>query len=143
MEKEKFEQLINEGIIAIPEKFLRLLNNVAIVVEEEPTPEQKKKLHIHDGVTLFGLYEGIPQTVRGSGYSGVLPDKITIFLKPIVEAAQSEEEIKEAVRNTVWHEIAHHFGFDEKRVRVAERKRTHPNKLENVRMLLGKKIKKI
>ena len=126
MEKEKFEQLINEGIIAIPEKFLRLLNNVAIVVEEEPTLEQKKKLHIHDGVTLFGLYEGIPQTVRGSGYSGVLPDKITIFLKPIVEAAQSEEEVREAVRNTVWHEIAHHFGFDEKRVRTLERKRKHP-----------------
>ena len=126
MEKEKFEQLVNDGIVAIPEKFLRLLNNVAIVVEEEPTPEQKKKLHIHDGVTLFGLYEGIPQTARGSGYSGVLPDKITIFLKPIVEAAQSETEIREAVRNTVWHEIAHHFGFDEKRVRELERKRKHP-----------------
>ena len=126
MEKEKFEQLVDEGIAAIPEKFLRLLNNVAVVVEEEPTPEQKKKLHIHDGITLFGLYEGIPQTVRGSGYSGVLPDKITIFLKPIVEEAQSEEEIREAVRNTVWHEIAHHFGFDEKRVRALERKRKHP-----------------
>ena len=123
MEKEKFEQLVNDGIAAIPEKFLRLLNNVAVVIEEEPTPEQKKKLHIHDGVTLFGLYEGIPQAVRGSGYSGVLPDKITIFLKPIVEEAQSEEEIREAVRNTVWHEIAHHFGFDEKRVRALERKR--------------------
>ena len=126
MEKEKFEQLVNKGIAAIPEKFLRLLNNVAIVIEEEPTPEQRKKLHIHNGMTLFGLYEGIPKTVRGSGYSGVLPDKITIFLKPIVEAAQSEEEIEEAVRNTVWHEIAHHFGFDEKSVRALERKRKHP-----------------
>jgi len=55
MEKEKFEQLVNEGIAVIPEKFRRLLNNVAIVVEEEPTPEQKKKLHIHNGVTLFTL----------------------------------------------------------------------------------------
>ena len=126
MEKEKFEQLVKEGIAAVPEKFLRLLNNVAIVIEEEPTPEQNKKLHIHDGVTLFGLYEGIPQTVRGSGYSGILPDKITIFLRPIVEASRGEEEIKEAVRNTVWHEIAHHFGLDEKRVRAAERKRKHP-----------------
>ena len=125
MEKEKFEQLVDEGIAAIPEKFLRLLNNVAVVIEEEPTPEQKKKLHIHNGVTLFGLYEGIPQTARGSGYSGVLPDKITIFLKPIVEAAQNEVEIREAVRNTVWHEIAHHFGFDEKRVRALEGKRKH------------------
>ena len=125
MEKEKFEQLVDEGIAAIPDKFLRLLNNVAVVVEEEPTPEQKKKLHIHNGVTLFGLYEGIPQTARGSGYIGVLPDKITIFLKPIVEAAQSEAEIREAVRNTVWHEIAHHFGFDEKRVRALEGKRKH------------------
>jgi len=128
MEKEKFEQLVNEGIAAIPEKFLRLLNNVAVVVEEEPTREQKKKLHIHNGMTLFGLYEGIPQTVRGSNYSGVLPDKITIFLKPIVEAAQSEKEVREAVCNTVWHEIAHHFGFDEKQVRALERKKGNARK---------------
>ena len=71
---------------------------------------------------IFGLYEGMPQTKRGP-YGQVLPDKITIFKGPIEKAASSEEEIRKIVKNTVWHEIAHHFGMDEKRVREAERRK--------------------
>lgn len=123
MNQEKFEKIVIEGIEAIPEKFLRKLDNIVIVIENHPTPEQKKKLKIGRDCALFGLYEGVPHTRRGSGYFGVLPDKITIFMKPILEASASEEEAKEIVRDTVWHEIAHHFGFDEKGVRRAERKR--------------------
>lgn len=119
---EKFEKLVEKGIQAVPEKFLKKLENVDIVVEEEPSPEQLKKLKIRKGVFLFGLYEGVPQTERWS-YGQVLPDKITIFKKPIEKASGSEEEIKEIVKNTVWHEIAHHFGIDEKGVRNAERRR--------------------
>ena len=114
-----FEELVKEGIEAIPKGFLEKLDNVDIVVEETPTPEQLRKLKIRKGSFLFGLYEGVPQTKRW-GYGQVLPDKITIFKNPIEKVARSEKEIKEIVRDTVWHEIAHHFGMDEKRVRQAE-----------------------
>ncbi len=119
MEIEKFEQLVNEGIKDIPQKFLDKLNNVGIVVEDNPTLEQLKKLKIRKNYVLFGLYEGIPKTKRW-GYADVLPDKITIFKNPIEKSAQSEEEIKRIVKETVWHEIAHHFGMNEKEVREAE-----------------------
>ena len=118
-----FEKIVKEGIMAIPEKFLRKLDNVAIVIEDEPTPAQKKKLNIHSNWMLLGLYEGIPQVGRGTSYNAVLPDKITIFQKPIEEEARGEEDLKEIVKNTVWHEIAHHFGMSECQVRQAEIKR--------------------
>ena len=120
MEKEKFEELVKQGIEAIPKRFLEKLDNVDIVIEDEPTEEQMKKLRIRKDIKLFGLYEGIPQTKRGF-YSGVLPDKITIFKKPIEEVCFSDEQIKEQVKKTVWHEIAHHFGMSEERVRRAEK----------------------
>lgn len=119
---ERFEELVNEGIEAIPKEFLEKLENVEIIVEEEPTTEQLRKLKIRRGFFLFGLYEGVPKTKRW-GYSQVLPDKITIFKNPIEKGARSEEEIKKIVRDTVWHEIAHHFGMDEKRVKEAESRR--------------------
>ena len=123
LRRVEFEKMVKEGIAAIPEKFLRLLDNVAIVIEDEPTLEQRSKMELHEDEELFGLYEGVPQGERGSGYTGVLPDKITIFKKPIEEEAQSDEEIKEIVRDTVWHEIAHHLGMDERRVEEAEVRR--------------------
>ncbi len=123
LNRTEFEKIVKEGIKAIPEKFLRKLENVAIIIEAEPTPAQKKKLNIHSGWTLFGLYEGVPQLERGVNYSAVLPDKITIFQNPIEAEADDEEDIKEMVKNTVWHEIAHHFGMDEAQVRQAEIKR--------------------
>jgi len=119
MTKEKFEELVNEGIRAIPKKFLEKLDNVDIVIEDEPTPYQLRKLMARGGFLIFGLYEGIPQIKRGH-YGQVLPDKITIFQKPIERVAQTEEEIKEIVKKTVWHEIAHHFGMDERRIKEAE-----------------------
>ena len=123
--REKFEKLVDEGIKAIPERFLKKLDNVDIVIEDEPTPYQLRKLRTWLGSLIFGLYEGVPQTKRGH-YGQVLPDKITIFQKSIEKIAHSEEEIKEIVKNTVWHEIAHHFGMDEKRVREVEVRRKKP-----------------
>ncbi len=127
MEFEKFEKLVNEGIKAIPQKFLEKLDNVDIVIEDEPTPYQLTKLKSRRDSIIFGLYEGIPQNKRWY-YGQVLPDKITIFKKPIENYAHSEEEIKEIVINTVWHEIAHHFGMDEKMVRETEYRRKRKNK---------------
>ena len=123
LNRADFEKSVKEGISAIPEKFLRKLDNVAIVIEDEPTPSQKKKLNIRSSLVLLGLYEGVPKAKRGANYNAVLPDKITIFKKTIEEEARGEEDLKEIVKNTVWHEIAHHFGMSEIQVRQAEIKR--------------------
>lgn len=132
MTGQQFEKLVEEGIGAIPEKFVRMLKNVAVVIAEEPTPEQRETSGLEEDETLFGLYEGIPQVKRDSGYFGVLPDKITIFRKPILEAVprqardkrQYEDAIREIVKDTVWHEIAHHFGMEEDEVSRAEERRS-------------------
>ena len=90
----------------MPERFRSRLDNVEIVIEE--TPERE---------TLLGHYHGVPLTNRGAGYSGFLPDKITIYRAPLERRARSPEELAEQVRITVWHEIAHHFGIDDDRLR--------------------------
>jgi predicted Zn-dependent protease with MMP-like domain len=123
MNRETFEKLVQAGIDLIPKEFLAKLQNVAIVVEDEPNDEQIQKLKLRKNFSLFGLYEGVPQTKRGPHYGMTLPDKITIFQKPIEQYAQTEEQISQIVRDTVWHEIAHHFGSDEMRVREAEKRK--------------------
>ncbi len=120
MTPEEFEQLVNEGIEAIPKKFLNLLDNVAVTIDDWPRPDQVRKYQLYHGRTLFGLYEGVPRTKRGPSYSGVLPDKITIFRGPIEQAAADPESIKKLVTDTVWHEIAHHFGLDHAQIHQAE-----------------------
>jgi len=122
MNQLEFEALVNQGIAQIPKNFLKKLKNVVIVIEDEPSEEQKRKLALRPDSLLFGLYEGVPQTKRGVFYSA-LPDKITIFKKPIEAYAESFSQIKEIVKSTVWHEIAHHFGLDEQRVKKAEKRR--------------------
>jgi predicted Zn-dependent protease with MMP-like domain len=122
MNKERFEKLVWQGIEAIPKRFLEKLDNVDIIIEDEPTEEKMRKLKLGKGSKLFGLYEGVPQTKRRH-YTWVMPDKITIFQKPIESVYSADEEIKEQVKNTVWHEIAHHFGMDEERVRRVEKKK--------------------
>ncbi len=122
MEYLEFEKLVKEGIELIPKKFLSMLENVEICIEDNPTEEQKRELKIRKNDFLFGLYEGVPKTERWS-YGQILPDKITIFKEPIKKYAKSKEEIKRIVSETVWHEIAHHFGMDEREVRELEKKR--------------------
>lgn len=116
MDEEKFRELVVEAIDSLPKEFAEKLNNVAIVVEDAPTAQKLRKLGLPRWALLFGLYEGIPQTKRGS-YSGVLPDKITIFKKSIEKVARNNEEVKAQVRATVIHEIGHHFGLSDKDLR--------------------------
>src|SRR3989338_7304562 len=123
MDKERFEEIVDAGIQAIPQEFLDKLDNVAITIDDEPTFEQKRKAGLRHGFYLFGLYEGVAQDRRGSHYNAVLPDKITIFKNAIERVARDEEVMKEIVKNTFWHEIAHHFGMNEEEVRAAEAKR--------------------
>lgn len=118
MTDEEFKQLVAKGLDAMPEKFAAKLDNVAVVIADAPTAEQRRRFNLRERATLFGLYEGVPLTKRGSGYTMVLPDKITIFKQPMLEAyGDDRDAICQQVADTVWHEIAHHFGLDEGEVR--------------------------
>jgi len=123
MELENFGKLVDEAIQDLPEKIHKIMENVAIVIEDNPTREQLKSVGVRYDDVLLGLYEGIPQTRWGKGFGGNLPDKITIFQKSIESITRSQEEVRDLVKNVIWHEIAHHFGFDEKEVKSLERKR--------------------
>ena len=109
-----FYELVERALEGLPRELTQLLDNVAIVVDE--WPDYSTPLVAEDPEdTLYGLYEGVPLTERGWGYSGVLPDKITIFRGPL-ERDFEPDELEEQVRITVVHEIAHYFGFDEVRL---------------------------
>lgn len=112
MEREVFEKLVREALLEIPEPIRRKMDNIAIIIEEGSP----------DG-SILGLYQGVPQTVWARGFGMRLPDKITIFQKPLERIARSPEELKEIVKKVVRHEIAHHFGFDEKKARELEKKK--------------------
>jgi predicted Zn-dependent protease with MMP-like domain len=117
---EQFEQFVSAGIDAIPERFLDNLKNVAFVTGTVPTPEQRAKLELRHDQSLYGLYEGIPLTKRGNNYNLVLPDKITIFKVPMEHNCNSAEEVKEQVRHTVWHEVAHYYGLNHEQIHALE-----------------------
>ncbi len=122
MPDEEFEKLVADGMDAIPEEFISKIKNVAVVIADFPTTDQLQKVKARPGTTLFGLYEGIPQIKRGNSYSGVLPDKITIFKIPLLCVASDLDDLRARVKNTVWHEIAHHFGLDHTRIHEIEHK---------------------
>jgi len=121
MSDAEFDRIISEAMDTLPEKYMSRLNNVLITYEDEPSPEQREKLKLACNQTLFGLYEGIPLTQRGSGYNLVLPDRITLFKNPILHASSSLAAFKEQVRHTLWHEVAHYFGLDHDRIHELER----------------------
>jgi len=123
MQKDDFEKLVKKAVLELPKHIRQKMDNLEIVIEEEASFEQLDKAGLGPGSSLLGLYQGVPQTKWGRGFGNILPDKITIFKKPIERLARSEEEIIELVKNTVWHEIAHHFGFDERGVRQLEARR--------------------
>lgn len=112
----EFEEIINQSLDELPEQYIKRLNNVAIITADQPSQEQRRRLHLHNGQTLYGLYEGIPMTQRGSNYNLVLPDKITIFKLPIEASAHNHAQLKRQVKHTLWHEIAHFFGLDHDRI---------------------------
>jgi predicted Zn-dependent protease with MMP-like domain len=120
MEREEFDALVAKAIDNLPPEFQRKLENVDIVVEDWPAPGQLRQAkHIHP-TQLLGLYQGVPQTRRGEKYGMVLPDKISIFQKPIEAQCRFGGEIEVKVEEVVRHEIAHHFGLDEKALRKME-----------------------
>jgi len=120
MQREKFEALVARAIDNLPPEFQCKLENVDIVVENWPTPGQLRQAKHHHPTQLLGLYQGVPQTRRGRGYGLVLPDKISIFQKPIEAHCRFGDEIEATVEEVVRHEIAHHFGLDERTLRQIE-----------------------
>ena len=120
MQREKFEALVARAIDNLPPEFQRKLENVDIVVENWPTPGQLRQAKHSHPTQLLGLYQGVPQTRRGRGYGLVLPDKISIFQKPIEAHCRFGDEIEATIEEVVRHEIAHHFGLDERTLRKIE-----------------------
>jgi predicted Zn-dependent protease with MMP-like domain len=113
MERKAFETLVHQALQELPQLFKDKLKNVAIIVEDYPSDELLDRMEVPEDETLFGLYEGVPLTQRGYFDAPLNPDRVSIFQGPIEEACNSPEEIKEEVRITVMHELAHFFGFDD------------------------------
>jgi predicted Zn-dependent protease with MMP-like domain len=123
MTQQEFDQLVQSAYGHIPSQFRRRLQNVALIVEAEPSPEQLARGQVGPGGTLLGLYEGRPLTGRSVFESFAMPDRITIFQGPHERLARNPAHLRQMVDDTVWHEVAHYFGMDEPQVRAAERRR--------------------
>lgn len=117
---KKFQELIDAALATLPETHVEHLQNVAILFENEPTPEQRRELKLRCDQTLFGLYQGVPLAQR-QGIAPTLPDRITIFKNPMLAVSSNESELKEQIRHTLWHEIAHYYGLDHKKIHELER----------------------
>lgn len=116
---EQFQDLINQALEELPGEHVKNISNVAILYEDEPTPEQRDKLALRNHETLLGLYEGLSLAQR-QGMTRVFPDKITLFKLPLQHSANNLSELKEAIKHTVWHEIAHYYGLDHDQIRELE-----------------------
>ncbi|OGI91346.1 hypothetical protein A3A09_01755 [Candidatus Nomurabacteria bacterium RIFCSPLOWO2_01_FULL_42_20] len=129
MTKEEFEKLVAAASEELPERIRAKIKNVAFLTEDKIRRRKKGELGLKLGESLLGLYEGVPRTERGSGYFGVLPDRITIFKEPIEEICASDpKKIRQLVFEVVWHEVGHYFGFDEPSIRKLEKERFFSNK---------------
>jgi predicted Zn-dependent protease with MMP-like domain len=116
---EQFQTLINEALDSLPKERMEYVQNVAFLFEDIPTPEQRVKLALRHDQTLLGLYEGVPLS-RRQGMTTTFPDKITLFKLPLCASANTETELKEQIRHTMWHELAHYFGLDHQQIHELE-----------------------
>jgi predicted Zn-dependent protease with MMP-like domain len=118
--RTKFRQLVDEALETIPQKFRDAMQNIAIVVEDEPTPQQLEQVEIEPPDTLLGLYEGTPLTERHWAHGNTLPDKVTLFQGPIEDASEDEDDLVVAIGETLIHEIGHYFGLSEEEIEEIE-----------------------
>jgi predicted Zn-dependent protease with MMP-like domain len=123
MDRNEFEDLVIKVVANMPAEFRELLDNVDIIVEDWPTRTQLREVGLRNKGDLLGLYEGHPRTSRGQNYNLVLPDKITIFQKPLEAQCSSVGELRREIADTVKHEIAHYFGIDDERLHEIEKRR--------------------
>ena len=114
---DEFGQIVSQAVDDLPEWVREHMDNVAITVAPWPRAEQRRRLDQRRGQTLLGLYAGVPLTRRGRGYNMVAPDRITLFQGPLEATARDDQTLVRAIRRTVVHELAHHFGFGEAQIR--------------------------
>lgn len=119
---ELFDTLITKAMDELPQEYIRGLQNVAIVMADEPDDVQREKIKLMPGHLLLGLYEGVPLTRRTGNEPGLLPDKITLFKNPILMVSRDESALFEQIKRTLWHEIAHYYGLDHDRIDHLERR---------------------
>ncbi len=117
MTRQEFEKVVAEALDNLPQYFQEKMNNVEVLILPWPSPNELGRAGVKSGHTLLGLYSGIPLTSRSHNYALVPPDTITLYQRPIEQAAKVPERIPELVRSTVIHEIAHHFGISDERLR--------------------------
>ena len=122
MTRERFSRLVEEALREIPRRFRDAMKNVAVVVEDEPSPDLLEEMEMEPDDALFGLYHGTPLTERDSFYGNALPDRISIYQFPIEEACEDDEDIRQCVAETVIHEFGHYFGLSEEEIEEIEEK---------------------
>ena len=122
MTHTKFERLVVEAVMLIPKRFRREMKNLALVVEEEPSAELLDEMEIEPPDSLYGLYQGTPLPERPWGHGNALPDRITLFRRPIEEDCDDEDEIRAAIGETLIHEVGHYFGLSEEEIEEIERR---------------------
>jgi predicted Zn-dependent protease with MMP-like domain len=118
---EDFDKYLSEAIESIPAPYNKHLENVAFIIEDYPTPQQRVQLNLYPNETLFGLYEGVPLPAR-NGVIKLLPDKITIFKQPLLAISHNIDALRYNLGHTVWHEVAHYYGLNHKRIHELDAK---------------------
>lgn len=116
---EHFQELIDRAFDSLPKIHRDRVQNVAILFADAPAPEQRRELQLRNDQTLLGLYQGVPLSQR-QGRDSYLPDRITLFKWPLMAQADDEKGLYEAIRHTLWHEIAHYYGLDHSAIRELE-----------------------
>ena len=122
MTRERFTALVEDALQEIPRRFRDAMRNVAVVVEDEPSPDLLAEMDMEPSDTLFGLYHGTPLTERDSHYGNTLPDRISIYQFSIEDACEDEEDIRQCIAETVIHEFGHYFGLSEEEIEEIEEK---------------------
>ena len=122
MTRAEFERLVVEAVTLIPKRFRREMKNLALVVEEEPSSELLEEMEIEPPDSLYGLYQGTPLPERTWGFGNTLPDRITLFQRPIEEDCEDEDEIRAVIGETLIHEVGHYFGLSEEEIEEIEEK---------------------
>lgn len=122
LSREEFTRLVEEALTEIPRRFRNEMKNVAVVVEEEPPPHVLEEMEVEPGDSLFGLYQGIPLPERSWSHGNTLPDRISIYQRPIEESCEDHEDIIVCVAETVIHEFGHYFGLSEEEIEEIEEK---------------------
>jgi predicted Zn-dependent protease with MMP-like domain len=120
MTREKFEKLVDEAVALIPARFRREMKNIAVVVEDEPSTELLDEMEIDPPDSLYGLYQGTPLPERTWGYGNTLPDRVTLFQKPIEEDSEDEDDVRAVIGETLIHEVGHYFGLSEEEIEEIE-----------------------